>query len=344
MHRHIMQDKLLLIDGLFLNMGGAVMIFNRLIDGLVEHRVSFVLLKDARCPKLNSEDGVSKVIVLEPSFKARHKFYKKHKDDFSKVVCMANIPPSLKLEVPVTTYFHNLTVLKIPSNFTLKRKMRFWVRRAATILLCRNTDSWVVQTQNSEDTLRRTIPHTKYIYQYPIYRIPDEFADDGRKDRDGFVFVGEYSYAKGHDELLEAWKILRARGRNPLLKLTVSQKSEFLDKLPAEIATGLNIKNYGFLPYMQLPELYKSSKALIYPSRNESLGLGLIEAAVSGCDIVSSDHPFTYSVCKPSAVFNPINPVSIADAVCRYLDGEAEKSELTISDKLEEFLEFIKKM
>lgn len=337
-------DKPILIDGIFLNMGGAVTIFNRLIDGMVEQGVDFVLLKDARCPKLTSEDGVPKVIVLEPSFKVRHKFYKEHKNDYSKVVCMANMPPSVRLKVPVTTYFHNLTVLKIPSNFSFKRKMRFWVRRAALLLLCRNTDSWVVQTQNSEDTLRSTIPHTEHICQYPIFRIPDVFADDGRKDREGFVFVGEYSYAKGHDELLEAWKILKARGRNPLLKLTVSQESEFLNKLPDEIAIGLNIKNYGFLPYMQLPELYKSSKALIYPSRNESLGLGLIEAAVAGCDIISSDHPFTYSVCKPSGVFDPIDPSSIADAVCRYLDGEAMKSELTISDKLEDFLSFIKNL
>ena len=339
-----MQEKPILIDGIFLNMGGAVTIFNRLIDGLVEHGVNFVLLKDARCPKLISEDGVPKMIVLEPSFKSRHKFYKEHRDDFSKVVCMANMPPSVRLKVPVTTYFHNLTVLSIPSNFSIKRKLRFWIRRAALLLLCRNTDSWVVQTQKSEDTLRNAKPHKKHIYQYPIYRIPEEFSDDGRKDRDGFVFVGEYSYAKGHDELLEAWKILKARGCNPLLKLTVSKKSDFLNQLSAGIATGLNIKNYGFLPYMQLPELYKSSKALIYPSRNESLGLGLIEAAVAGCDIVSSDHPFTYSVCKPSVVFDPTDPASIADAVCRYLEGEGKKSELTISDKLEEFLDFVGKL
>lgn len=339
-----MEEKPILIDGVFLNMGGAITIFNRLIDGLVMQGVNFILLKDARCPKLTSEDGVPKIIILEPSFKVRHNFYKKHKNDFSKVVCMANVPPSMRLEVPVTTYFHNLTVLKIPSNFSFKRKMRFWIRRVVLMLLCKNTDSWVVQTQNSKDTLRKAIPHTQHIYQYPIFRIPDEFKDDGRKDRAGFVFVGEYSYAKGHDELLEAWKILKERGRNPLLKLTVSQESEFLNRLPSEIATGLNIKNYGFLPYMQLPNLYKSSKALIYPSRNESLGLGLIEAAEAGCDILASDHPFTYSVCMPSAVFDPTDPKSIADAVCRYLDGEQNITELTISDKLEEFLDFIKNL
>lgn len=336
--------KPILIDGLFINMGGAVAIFNRLLDGLVEHGVKFVLLKDARCPKLTSEGGALKVIILKPSFRTRHLFYRKHKEAFSKVICMANIPPSVRLKIPVTTYFHNLTVLKIPSNFTFERKIRFLIRRAATILLCRNTDSWIVQTQNSEDTLRSAIPHTKYIYQFPIFHIPDEFTGDGRDNRAGFVFVGEYSYAKGHDELLEAWKILKARGRNPLLKLTVSQESEFKERLSMAIASGLNIKNYGYLPYMQLPELYKSSKALIYPSYNESLGLGLIEATVAGCDIVSSDLPFTYSVCIPSEVFNPTDPTSIADAVCRYLDGKAKKSELKITDKLEALMAFIENM
>lgn len=339
-----MSEKSILIDALFINMAGAVTIFNRLLDGLVEKKINFVLIKDARCPQLNSEAYVSKIIIMEPSFKLRHKFYKEHRNDFSKVVCMANIPPSIRLDVPVTTYFHNLTVLKIPSNFTIKRKLRFWIRRVATILLCKNTDSWVVQTQNSANTLRKAIPNTKNVYQYPIFRIPEDFKDDARTRRDGFVFIGEYSYAKGHDELLEAWKILRKRGLNPLLKLTVSKECAFKQKLAQEIADGLNVKNYGFLPYMQLPEIYKSSRALVYPSMNESLGLGLIEAAIAGCDILSSDHPFTYSVCEPSEVFNPHDPVDIADAICRYLSGNCKKSKLTINDKLEEFIEFIQNM
>ncbi|MFA6779569.1 MAG: hypothetical protein WCU80_07310 [Paludibacteraceae bacterium] len=220
--------KPILIDALYLHITGALAVQNLLLDGLVEHGVDFVLLKDARCPKYNSEDRIPKVIVMKASVIERTKFYIKNRNDFSKVVCMANVPPTIPLKVAVTTYFHNLTVLKIPSNFTFKRKSRFWIRRFLTILWSHNTDSWIVQTQNSEDTLKTTIPNTKHVYQYPIYRIPDSFADDGRKERDGFLFIGEYSYAKGHDELLEAWKILKQRGKEPTLHLTVSKDKKFL--------------------------------------------------------------------------------------------------------------------
>ncbi|NCB96927.1 MAG: glycosyltransferase [Bacteroidia bacterium] len=333
-------SKPILIDALYLHMAGALAVQNRLLDGLVQHGVSFVLLKDARCPKYSSEDYISKVIVMNASVLERTIFYIKHRNDFSKVVCMANVPPTIRLRVPVTTYFHNLTILKIPSNFTFKRKCRFWIRRLFMILWSHNTDSWIVQTQNSEDTLRATIPNTRNVYQFPIYMIPDSFTDDGRKEREGFLFVGEYSYAKGHDELLEAWKILNSRGLQPTLHLTVSKDCTFASKIKEEV----NIINHGFIPYLELADIYKSCKALVYPSRNESLGLGLIEAATAGCDILSSDLPFTYSVCKPSVVFDPTNPRSIADAIYKYMKGEYPKSELTIRDHNDEFIEFIEKM
>lgn len=336
--------KPVLIDALYLHMAGALVVQNRFIDGLVQHGVDFVLLKDARCPKYSSEDKINKVIVMKASLVERTKFYIKHRNDFSKVVCMANLPPTIPLNIPVTTYFHNLTVLKIPSNFTFKRKWRFLIRRFLTILWAHNTDSWIVQTKNSEDLLKATIPNTNHVYQYPIYRIPDSFVDDGRSVRDGFLFVGEYSYAKGHDELLEAWKILKTRGIEPVLHLTVSKDCPFKYKLTEEIKRGLNIVNHGFIPYLDLADIYKSSKTLIYPSQNESLGLGLIEAATAGCNIISSDLPFTYSVCKPSGVFDPTDPVSIADVVCKYLKGECPKSELTIRDRNDEFVEFIQSM
>ena len=41
-----MSEKSILIDALFINMAGAVTIFNRLLDGLVEKKINFVLIGD----------------------------------------------------------------------------------------------------------------------------------------------------------------------------------------------------------------------------------------------------------------------------------------------------------
>jgi glycosyltransferase involved in cell wall biosynthesis len=103
----------------------------------------------------------------------------------------------------------------------------------------------------------------------------------------------------------------------------------------------LGIINHGFIPFEKVMEIYHQSKAIIYPSKNESLGLGLIEAIHYGCDVISSDLPYTYAVCEPSGVFDPVSPNSIADAIINYEKGKSPKSRLTIKDYINEIIELL---
>ena len=44
---------------------------------------------------------------------------------------------------------------------------------------------------------------------------------------------------------------------------------------------------------------------LVYPSLVESFGLPLIEAQINHVNIIASDLPYVYDVCKPYLVFDP---------------------------------------
>ncbi len=104
---------------------------------------------------------------------------------------------------------------------------------------------------------------------------------------------------------------------------------------------GVKVVNHGVIPFKDVFDLYKQSKAIIYPSHNESLGLGIVEALTAGCDVIGSDLPFLHSICNPSGVFNPYSAESIADAVMKYEIGEARKSELLIRNQINELIELI---
>lgn len=88
-------------------------------------------------------------------------------------------------------------------------------------------------------------------------------------------------------------------------------------------------------------ELYGMSKAIVYPFHNESLGLGIVEALVSGCDVIGANLPYIQSICHPSVVFDPYNPKSIANAVERYENGIIQKSVLTIYNHIDELIELL---
>ena len=95
------------------------------------------------------------------------------------------------------------------------------------------------------------------------------------------------------------------------------------------------------MSFKQVIELYGMSKAIVYPSHNESLGLGIVEALVAGCDVIGANLPYIHSICHPSVVFDPYNPESIADAIEEYEKEENHKSVLTIYNHIDELIELL---
>lgn len=340
--------KPILIDALHITMGGGKVLLDYLCDRMIARGIDFVLLKDDRCGKLSCEDEIPEVIVLSASISARTAFYKRHKDNYTSVLCFANIPAPIKMPCVVHTYVHNVNLLKIPTEFLLKRKVMNWLKQRYIALLAANTQSWIVQTRNTEDCLRKVLPiEGKQIYKLPFYFIPDSFREMRCSNlkklmRTDYVIVGDYTGTRGHDELLEGLCILKQKGITPCFHMTVTLDSPFARHINEAVAKGLNIINHGIVPFAELTVIYGKCKATVYPSINESLGLGIIEAVEAGCDVIASNLPFIHSICHPSEVFAHRTPEDIANAILTYEKGVSPKSELIIHDCVEELIALIK--
>ena len=222
--------------------------------------------------------------------------------------------------------------------------MLAWLKRSLIRYLRKNTDMWIVQTDNTKNELMSHFGEkTEKVSVIPFFDLPDANVEKHLKRKDYF-FPGGYNFGfKGHRELIEAWTILKEKGCCPILHLTIEKENFDIIQLIKKLnSNGVHIVNHGVIPFSKMIELYCSSKAVIYPSRNESLGLGLIEGIKYGCDIISSDLPFTYSVCKPSVIFDPSSPYSIANAVEIYEKGTAPKSVLKISNDIDKLVNILK--
>ena len=325
-------------------MSGALAILNHLVNNMVQRNVDFVLLKDSRAPKLQSEDGVKRLVVMNDSEWARLRYYKEHRNDFHSVLCMGNVPPMIKMPCKVHTYFHNVILMSRPKGYPLGHTVRALLKKMVIQSVTNYTDTWLVQTSNTKDLTRKYLAKkSQPIYEFPIYSIPHELEDLANRPKGkDYVFIGQYTNAKGHDQLFKAWEILHEQGINPRLHLTVSV-DYVLPLIKALQEKGIDIVNHGFVPHEEVVDIYRQGKALIYPSFNESFGLGLIEALHAGLDIICSDLPFAHCVCKPSEVFNPYSPQSIVEAVKRYETGESPQSEPLLYDMVDELIDFLVK-
>jgi glycosyltransferase involved in cell wall biosynthesis len=333
---------MLLIDSLYINNSGGFQLLSYLTKELIRRGNTFFLFADARCQ--GRLEYCPQVEYMPATMKNRNRFYHDHKDEFSSVLCFGNIPTPLKLNVPVYTYFHNVNLLTLAEARTTKEKLTMWAKRQVFRHYKNNTDSWIVQTTNTAVELKRHLKEKdERIKIMPFYELPADLCKQNNEAHgDDYVYVSNYTGAKGHEELLEAWRILHQRGINKTLHLTVNNKQDvFLKKIQDAQSEGVRVVNHGFIPYEQVLELYRMSKAIVYPSHNESLGLGIIEAIVAGCDVIGSDLPFIHAVCKPSEVLNPYSSESIADAIEKYERGGSVRSDLLIKNMIDELIELI---
>ena len=328
---------MLLVDSVYINMGGGLSLLKYLVENLHTRHVVFMLLVDERIKDAFPE--VKNQIVLSPSEKSRRTFYKSISSDVTSVFCFGNVPPPVRLNVPVYTYFHNINMLTLADCRGWKQLLKFWLKRSYIKCLSKNTDMWFVQTSNTAKELIKKLNVDKAkVELYPFYNIPD--IQRVECERTDYIFVGDDSGSKGHNELLDAWEILHNRGIDRTLHLTVGQSAPSYEKIQNRVKTGVPIHNHGIIPMMEVFSLYAKCKATVYPSRNESFGLGIVEAMESGCDVVGSDLPFIHAICEPSDVFNRESPESIADAVLRY-EKSHSKTLQKVSNKINELIDSI---
>lgn len=334
--------RMILIDALYINQSGGLRLLTYLVNSLRERSISFYLLADKRCEGLF--DHLQNVEYLHASIINRYTWYKQSTLDYSCVLCFGNLPAPFRLKVPVYTYYHNINYLTLRDLHSVKDKIVSWVKREVYRYLKDNTNLWIVQTSNTNNEIVKNlrIPEEKVIL-IPFYDIPKELENLASLPHgNDYVYVANFTGSKQHDVLIEAWKILHTRGVDKVLHLTVSDaKTDCISRIKEAQEQGVKIFNHGSMPFNEVISLYKRSKATVYPSLNESLGLGIVEAISAGCDVIGSDLPFIHSICIPSRVFDPRSAMSIADAVAKYENGGSSKSELLIHNQIDEMIELI---
>lgn len=333
---------MVLLDSLYINSSGGLRLLEYLVDELEKKDVDFFLLADSRCTGLF--DKIKNVRYMKASLLGRRRFYQSNRNRFTKILCFGNIPAPIKMRVEVYTYFHNINLLTLSESRGHKEKVIMWLKREVFKYYKKNTDYWLVQTSNTANELRKHLKeNVGRIKLMPFFDLSNKLIEmQNTVHGNDYVYISNYTGAKGHEELLEAWRLLKRRGIDRTLHLTVpSSATNYCMQISEAKKEGVNVINHGFLPFDSIVDLYKKSKAIVYPSHNESLGLGIVEAITAGCDVIGADLPYVYAICKPSIVFAPFSIESIANAIELYEKNESNKSELLVHNQICELVELL---
>ena len=129
-------------------------------------------------------------------------------------------------------------------------------------------------------------------------------------DRENFLlFPATAAGHKNHASLIAGVGILRKH--DPTLRLVLTGGA--LGSLGA-LPDWVDVR--GIVPVEELRSLYRSARALVFPSLYEGFGLPVLEAMAAGCPVVSSNAGSLPEICGDAGVlFDPHDPSDLARAV-----------------------------
>jgi glycosyltransferase involved in cell wall biosynthesis len=130
--------------------------------------------------------------------------------------------------------------------------------------------------------------------------------------------LGQISPHKGHDDALEAMRLL---GDGYRLLIAGKGDTDYVEKLK-EKARGLPVTFSGFV---ELPEFFSAIDVLLVPSWEEPFGIVLLEAMASGIPVISTAAGGPLDIVRNGEnglLVPPKNAVALADAV-RHLSADA---------------------
>ncbi len=333
---------MLLVDALYIDGSGGLVLLRYLADELEKRLFKPYYIIDVRCGNDFEDIPPERKTIMHASLFAREKWYKENGNKFDKVLCFGNIPPSIPLpNATCYTYFHNINMLRIPSQLSLKVKLLSWLKQRVYKNLKKNTDFWIVQTDNTkQELLKHLSEREERVKIIPFYNIIGSSKDGDH--RDGYVYASNYNPHKNFEFIVEAWTTMAKQKITPPLHLTVAYAPEDLfEKINNANLIGAHIINHGTMPQQELFSLYRHCKALVYGAINESLGLCLIEAIENGCDIIAPELAYVHSVCEPSGTFDLKSKESFIQSIVNYESGNCNKTVSIVNNQIDDMLEIL---
>ena len=172
---------MLLVDSIYINNSGGKVMLDYLVEKLEANQVSVYYLFDHRCLGQYQDVPNSRKLFLKASLFNRHSFYKKNACNFTKVFCFGNLPPTIKLNIPVYTYLHQRLFLSSEGIKTLSTSLILKIKSHIFSYLLKNTNELYVQTDGMKKLVQEKYKNSNIkVEVIPFYRSNTKFVETNK--------------------------------------------------------------------------------------------------------------------------------------------------------------------
>lgn len=184
--------------------------------------------------------------------------------------------------------------------------------------------SKIVTTYNAVDESFRKITNPRYLKKVEKYGLDKPFI----------LSLGQWRIHKNLPALVEAFaKIIQSpRWKGKLDLVFVGRKDPnfpYLKQKINELKVKNQVKLTGFVPDEDLPLIYNSASAFVFPSFAEGFGLPGLEAQACGLPLISSNRTCLPEIFGDGALyFNPENIVDMEKKIQEVLEDDQLRNKL----------------
>ncbi|WP_267739796.1 glycosyltransferase [Myroides injenensis] len=335
---------MILLDSIYVNNGGGKILLDYLVLEFELRKMDVFYLFDKRCYGSYNHLSSSRTLFVDGKVRKRKEFYKKNGLKFEKVLCFGNLPPLENLDCQVYTYFHQPMYLNVPKEFSIKERLTFKFKQLFLSFFKNNTNFWLVQNSFIKDELckKYNLDFDKVLLM-PFYPNKDLYCLPSRRENNTFIYVSNGTPHKNHLRLFGAFKEFYDIYKKGKLIVTInSEYSLLLEEIEKLRNDGYPIVNIGFVNRKELISNYHKAEYLIFPSLEESFGLGIVEAIECGCKVIGADLPYMYEVCNPSINFNPMSIEDIKFAFVKAINKEEKETTQNIFNEIDKLISILK--
>ncbi|WP_199688145.1 glycosyltransferase family 4 protein [Noviherbaspirillum sedimenti] len=216
---------------------------------------------------------------------------------------------------------HDLNHIDLAANSNLLKRLYYqWVMRRA----CRKA---VKVLTVSEYSRQRIIQWAKMPASQVINvgnGVSTNFTPDGERHTPGYRYlfcVGNRKAHKNEQRLLRAFAA--ADIALDIRLLFTGPEGGGLADLARELGVEGRVVFLGKVTEVQLPSIYRSAIALVFPTLYEGFGLPVVEAMASGTPVVTSNVTSLPEVAGDAAILvDPLDEVAIADGIKRVVTDQ----------------------
>jgi glycosyltransferase involved in cell wall biosynthesis len=284
-------------------------------------------------------------IIKTTLFKTLIRFCKK-KDN---VLFFCSVPPFIKQDHSIV-YFHSPYIARPivwkNKDLSFKTKFKRYLNTLSIRFFKNKVDFFACQTPAMERDLKKTYPGIK-IRQIPFFEPVKKLHGDFQKDHPktfDFIYPATPGAHKNYFRLFEALKNINRERKTSLCVTVDFSAQKYIEKINQmnKVIGWSAIHNVGRVSKERTIEFFYKSRALFFPSLEESFGLPIAEAAQLGCPVLISDLPYAYDVISNPVTFNPLDIEDMERVMRDFLDGKYDgiQQEAILENKIDELINF----